>query len=216
MLEKQPPGASQFWGTVFGTPSSLANAAIVRKALYKRNEDKDTYRDVELIGALIRNQQFQEALNLYRHLAGGKKGNLLLENGSFETQSAYPPFDWQLFSTGEYGAIINDGKLELSAIRNSGDLFVRQLVKLPPRALIMEVIPNAPIAINSRLFVTLTCAETIKKPPLAIRIPIKREIQNLQIDNTSSGCRFYWLDINGRASGNGDGFDIALDSISIR
>ncbi|WP_417794701.1 hypothetical protein [Terasakiella pusilla] len=215
LLRKQPPWANQFWGTVVNTPESLANATSLRKVLYEQSENKEAYRDAELIRALIANQEFEQAFDLYHHFVGDKKTRSPLEKGSFKTELAYSPLDWQLFSTGEYGAAINDGKLELSAIRNSGGLFARQLIKMPPRTLIMKVRPDAPITDNAQLFVTLECAESIKNPPRKIRIPLKAEIRNLQIGNTNSGCRFFWLDFHGRAAGNGDGFDVTIDSISL-
>lgn len=216
LMAKQPPWASQFWGTVIGLPKSLANAAQLRETLYKPDEDKEIYRDAELIFALTNDQQFDRARSLYAHLAKGKKSGALVINGSFNSASEYPPLDWQLISTGEYGAAITNGKLELSAIRNSGGLFARQLVKLPPRTLALAVIPDSPIADNAQIFVTLTCAEKIEKAPQAIRIPLKDQIKNLRIDNAQSGCSSYWLDISGRASESGDGFDIAIDSISLQ
>lgn len=216
LLRKQPPWANQFWGTVVGTPASLDNAVRLRQAVYKPSDSDGEYRDAELIHALIDNQQFEQALSLYHLLNSNKKTGLLLKNGSFDTQSSYPPLDWQLVSTGEYGATINDGKLELRAIRNSGGLFVRQLVELPPRTLIMNVSPDSPINDDTRIFVTLTCAQAIKDPPQTIRIPIKRKIENLKMNNSNSGCSYYWLDINGRASENSDDFNVALDSISLR
>ena len=188
----------------------------MREALHNRGESDSTYRDAALIRALITNQQFEQAFSLYRLLSVQKNTGLLVGNGTFEVQPAYSPIDWELISTGEFGAAINDGKLELSAIRNAGGIFVRQLIKLPPRTLVMAVKPDAPISDDAQIFVTLACAQAIKEPPRIIRIPLKRKIENLKIDNTNSGCSFYWLDISGLSSENGDGFDIGINSISLR
>ena len=216
LLKKQPPWANQFWAAVVGKPDSLGNAVLLRSKLYKPAENDEAYRDADLIRALISNQQFAQAGDLYDLLVDEKNTNNLVKNGSFVAESLYSPLDWQLFSTGEYGAVITGGKLELSAIRNSGGLFARQLVKLPSRILALEVGTGSSKNYPVPVFVTLTCAQTMNNAPQAIRIPVKTKIDNLQINNSQSGCSFYWLDISGRASETGDGFDIALDSIALR
>ena len=216
LLGKQPPWAYQFWGAVVRTPEAVGNAARLREALYKPNESDDIYRDAGLIRALISNQQFEVAEALYHLLAGQKEAGSLLKNGSFDKEPEYYPIEWQLFSTGEYGAAVRGGKLELSAIRNSGGLFARQLVKLPAELMTMDIKPSDPIPDNARMIVSLRCAQKMDNAPQPIRIPLEKEIAGLQINNATSGCSFYWLDINGRASENGGGFDIALDSISLR
>lgn len=216
ILAKQPPWADQFWGTVVGTPEAVGNAARLREMLYKPNKDEEMYYDAHLIRALVSNQQFEAAEALFRLLTRQKESPSLLKNGSFKEKPKYYPIDWQLFSTGEYGAVIRDGRLELSAIRNSGGLFVRQLVKLPAEIVTLDIKPSDPISDDAKIIVSLKCAQAIKNVPQTIRFSLKREITDLKIDNTNSGCSFYWLDINGRASDNGDGFDVALDSISLR
>ena len=216
LLTKQPPWANQFWRAVVGNPEAVGNAARLRGLLYKPNENDNIYYDAHLVRALVNNQQFEAAEALYSRLASQNRGTALLKNGSFKTEPEYAPIDWQLFSTGEYGAVVAGGKLQLSAIRNSGGLFARQLVKLPAEVVTMEIKPGNPIPDNAEIIVSLKCAQTIKDAPQKIRIPLKRQITNLQIDNKISGCSFYWFDITGHASGSGDGFDVALDSISLR
>ena len=216
LLRKQPPWEPRFWGAVAGKREAIGNAARLRVMLYKPNESGESYRDEKLIDALVNNKQFEAAETLYSLLVGRKDASSLLKNGSFEAESKYPPIDWKLFSTGEYGAVVTDGKLELSAIRNSGGLFAQQLVKLPATVMTMSIKFSDSMADNARIVVSLKCAQTIQNVPQPIRISLFRDITNLQIDNSRSECSFYWLDINGRASETGDGFDVALDSISLR
>ena len=215
-LANQPPWANQFWRAVVGSPESVGNAARLREMVYKPHENDSIYSDAHLVRALVNDQQFEAAEALYSRLANQNRGPALLKNGSFQSEPEYAPIDWQLFSTGEYGAAISGGKLQLSAIRNSGGLFARQLVKLPAKIVAMDIKPDIPVPDNAKIIVSLKCAQPIKDPPLTIRIPLQKHIANLQIDNKNSGCSFYWLDINGRASGSGDGFDVAVNAISIR
>lgn len=216
LLGKQPPWAYRFWNAVVYKPQAIGNAARLREMLYKPDEDDTIYRDAALIRALIRNQQFETAEDLYYLLVGQKESGSLIKNGSFDTDPEYYPIDWQLFSSGEYGAAVRNGKLELSAIRNSGGLFARQLVKVPARTVVLDIKPGEPIPENTQIIVSLRCAQKMENAPRPISIPLAKEITGLQIDNAKSGCSFYWLDITGRAAESGGGFDIALDSVSLR
>lgn len=216
LLATNPPWSSQFWAAVVGTPSAIGNAAQLRQLLYKPSEPGENYRDADLINALANDRQFAQAAGLYRLLKGEKKNAALLENHSFEKIPEYPPMDWQLMSTGEYGAAVSEGKLQLSAIRNSGGLFARQIVDLPPKVLTIEVIGSDDLADDAQAFLSLSCAEAKNNAPQPIRIALKNGTTRQQISNVNSGCRFYWLDISARASENGDGFDVSLNSISMR
>ncbi len=215
LLAKQPPWAPRFWGAVVTIPEAIGNAARLRELLYMPNESEGTYRDENLIRALVNNNQFETAEALYHLLVGRKKARALLENGSFEAEPKYSPIDWQLFSTGEYGAVITDSELKLSAIQNSGGKFARRLVNLPARVLTIEIVSSTNIFDNAQIFITLTCAQKINETPRPTKILLKSKIETFKLDNSQSGCHFYWLDINGRTSGNSDGFDVALDSLQI-
>lgn len=215
LLEKQPPWAYQFWGAVTGKPGSIGNAARLREILYKPNESDGIYRDQNLIRALVNNKQFETAEALYHLLVGQKEAGALLKNGFFEAERPYPPIDWQLFSTGEYGALVTDGKLKLSAIRNSGGRFARRLINLPSRILTMEISSSTSMVDSAQIFITLSCAEKTNDAPRTIKFLLKGKIETLKLDNSQSGCRYYWLDVNGRTLENSDGFDVSLDSIKI-
>src|SRR5690554_4777911 len=216
LLGKQPPWASQFWGAVVAKPEALGNAARLREALYKPGEDDTIYRDAGLIRSLVNNQQFEAAEALYHLLTERKETGSLVKNGSFDKEPEFYPIEWQLFSTGEYGAAVNHGKLQLSAIQNSGGVFARQLVKLPEKVVKLNIKPRDPIPNDARIIVSLRCAPKMDDAPRTIRIPLEREIKDLQINNAASGCSYYWMDISGRASESRGGFDVGLDSISLR
>ncbi len=215
LLAKKPPWANQFWGTVVGAPNSLVNAARLREALFKPNESENSYRDAALVRALTSNKNFEQAEALYRLLASQQKTDSLLENGYFNTEPKYPPIDWQLFSTGEYGAVIADGKLELSAIRNSGGRFARQLVILPSGILTIEAKSAAAIPDDTRIAISLVCAEDIAKMPRPITISLESLVTKQRISNKLTQCRYYWFDIIGRSAEIGDGFDVGLETISL-
>lgn len=216
VLGKQPPWANRFWAAVVSNKASIANAARLRETSSISNATNQAYLDGSLISALVNNGQFAAAEALFHRLNDRAEDDSLLENASFAMEPKYAPMDWQLFSTGEYGAVVTDGRIEMSAIRNSGGLFARQLVKLPAKTVTMGIRPSAAIPDDARITVSLKCAESMQNAPQIIRIPLRSEIADLNIDNSTSGCRFYWLELDGRASDSGDGFEIALDSISLK
>jgi len=215
LLSKTPPWAGSFWGQVAFTPQALANAVQLRKGLYRPDESVEGSSDAALIGALVANKQFAGAEELYNLVSRRPLENSLIKNGSFLHEPKYPPLDWQLFFNGEYGAEITNGYLQISAVANSGGLFARQLVRLPSEVLQLGTKFAGEVPDDANLEIRISCAETIANPPLTARLPLINRTGKHQISNQSSGCSYFWLDVVGRASDNGDGFDTLLHSISI-
>jgi len=197
-------------------PEAIGNAARLRERLYTDNEAKESFRDLNLINALVNNKRFETAENLYQLLAGQRKEASLLKNGSFEREPEFPPLDWQFFSNGDYGAVITGGNLRLSAIPSSGGLFARQLVKLPSAILKISVKSNTSIPKDANISIDIKCAEILNNAPRPIRIALTDELTRQQISNQQSGCSFYWLEVVGRSAEGRDGFDVDLDSISLQ
>mgnify|MGYP005991727225 CR=1 FL=1 len=216
LLAKGPPWARRFWETVAVTPGSIENAARLRERLFTPNEENESYRDSSLINALVTSERFEAADTLYQMLAGDKNTRSPLHNGSFEHEPEYPPFDWQLFSNGEYGAAITGGSLQLSAIPSSGGVFARQLVKLPRAIFEISVKSDAGISDDATISIEIKCAEKLATTPQPIRISLTGTLTARQISNEQSECRFYWLELVGRSAERGGGFDVNLDSIALR
>lgn len=215
LLSKNPPWASQFWANLAVTPGSIVNGAVLREKVYSNAENKGVYNDANLIRALVQNYHFGEAEKLYGLLVDEISAGAIIRNSSFELEPQYAPLDWLLASTGEYGANIGRGTLQLSAIQNSGGIFARQLVKLPPAIIQIDVRATHRIPANVELTIELACAERIDNAPDAIRIDLAEQVTLRKISNEKSNCSYYWLDVNGRASNDSAGFDISLESLSL-
>lgn len=216
LLSKNPPWASRFWEAVVANAEAIENAAQLRAKLYVEDEARQSYRDSSLIKALVDNKRFEDAENLYRLLAGERKGALFLNNGSFDREPEYPPFDWQLFSNGEYGAAVTGGNLQLSAIPSSGGLFARQIVKLPSAVLIISVKSKTSIPKDTNISIDMKCAEMLDNAPRPIGIALTDSLTRQRISNQLSGCSFYWLEVVGHSAEGGDGFDVAIESVSFQ
>ncbi len=215
LLSKYPPWASQFWANLAVTPGSIVNGAALRKRVYRDTENREVYKDANLIRALAQNYHFEAAEKLYALLVDEVSASAIIRNGSFERESQYAPLDWLLASTGEYGASIGQGSLQLSGIQNSGGIFARQLVKLPPAIMQIEIKATDRIPTDVELSIGLTCAEKIDDVPKAIRIQLAEQATLRKISNKESNCNYYWLDVIGRAS-DSSGFDLGLESLSLR
>ena len=216
LLMKEPPWAAEFWERLAASPEAILNGAILREQLYRKNENTKQYRDFNLLRSLVYSQNFAVAEQLYALLKNRTAKAALIKNYSFDHEPEFPPLDWELVSTGEYGAAITDGTLRMSGIHNAGGVFAKQIVRLPPSVVELKVIASQPIPDDVKLMIGVTCAEALAKVPEPIRVRITRQTTIQKISNRDTPCRYYWLDLTGRASGNGDGFDVSIDLISMR
>lgn len=214
LLVTNPPWAQLFWKQVVKKPDALNNAVLLREKLLPLIETGNAFSDDELIFALVKYKQFKNAEKLYQLLSSNRSASIIRDS-SFRVQPEYEPLDWQLFSTGEYGAAVIGNELHLSAIHNSGGLFARQLVKIPKESVQIRAIfaQKPPPAAN--LFLSITCAEDIPKKPRTIRIPLRNQSARQEVNNELSACEYYWLDVVGRAPENGAGFDVSIKSIEM-
>ena len=213
LLMNDPPWAAQFWERLAASPEAILNGAILRERLYRKNENTKQYRDFNLLRSLVYSQNFAVAEKLYALLKNRTAEAALIKNYSFDHEPEFPPLDWELFSTGEYGAAIVDGSLR---IQNAGGTFAKQIVRFPPSVVELKVIASQPIPDDVKLMIGVTCAEPLAKVPEPIRVGITKQTTIQKISNQVTPCRYYWLDLTGRASENGDGFDVSIDLISIR
>ena len=116
LLSRDPPWAAEFWEKLAEPSGPLLNAATLRKRLYNKKENKEQYRDLNLVRSLVYTQHFEAAEKLYTLVSEKPSKGSLVRNSSFDYAPEFPPLDWELVSTAEYGAVIVDGRLQLSAI----------------------------------------------------------------------------------------------------
>ena len=161
LLSDDPPWTLRFWRQVSSTPQALGNAVQLRKRLYRSGEASENFADAELVKALIKNEQFREANELYTFLSPEYSSSSLIKNGSFSYEPRFPPLDWQLYTTGEYGAAVSDDNLQISAIAESGGRFARQLVEFPSGVLEIETKFASTIPDDANLELKISCAETL-------------------------------------------------------
>ena len=215
-LSPSPPWSDRFWTKAAENAEALDNAVVLREALYSKTEQSNIYRDAALIYALINNNKFEKAKKLFELFSKPAGDGNIIQNGNFKRIPQYPPMDWQLFSTGEYGATIDKSRLNLSIIPSSSGLFARQLIELPRETVGLEIKGSWTGSQDDLLVFDLYCSEDILDKPRKITIPFEAGTMRRTIDNTNNSCDYFWLEIRGRTGQTGNGFDASIDSISIK
>ena len=216
LLSRNPPWAGRFWQQVVQSPNALRNATEIRNLLGTDQDRGGVYQDTALIYALIKENQFQVAEKLFVSLtSSGQSRASLVRNSSFQSASKYPPFDWQLFSSGDYGASIDRGSMNLSVIANSGGLLARQLVSLPNEVLTLSVEASTEIPTESNVFIELLCASNSRANTISAKIKLSEKFIKRNIDNRQGSCTYYWINVYVRSLHETEGFDLAVASLNL-
>lgn len=215
VLSQDPPWTGSFWGQVTSTPEVLENAVVLRQFLFQSKVHNSGYQDANLIFSLIKDHKFGKAKQLYLMLNGTAWDADIVRNDDFRTVPQFPPLDWQLFSTGEYGATIEGGRLNLSAIGNSGGLVARQLIEIPRGRLQLKISLLRQPPRGSRINTQISCAQKDTKTGGTVTVAITKLETSVGIDNVRKDCSFFWLDIIARSDQDGNGFDIGIKSVSL-
>lgn len=225
VMASKPEWSAGFWNEVTARPRSYANASLLRRRLADGpwGLDQTTESDKRLIAAMAATGQYDAAAALACKLescAVGRGGRTSrLNNGSFTSFAKLPPFDWQIFATGDFGGQIvpKNSALDISALPETGGLVARQLVRLQPGRYVLGWSER----INTRrmsggLRARLTCASA----PL----DTARTVPPVLITNGTGGamltvlsaCDWFWFDLEIVPTSDGEGFDLQLDAVSLR
>lgn len=218
-LAKNPPWAKRFWEIIIYEKPSVSNASTLRLLLADQKKiPAQVYADSALIQNLIAAGLFEEASRLYHKLSGEKiVERSFVRNGSFKNNPAYPPFDWQVVSNGDFGSDIDskNGVMNISAIGSAGGIFARQLVKLPAGDFTFNAnLDSAPEDMGV-LIAELKCAQSVNPIFKPLRIPLNAGKNITRVSDVPGNCSYYWLDISGRASEGSNGFDASITSMSL-
>ena len=213
IMRKNPPWLSGFWYNILMQKESMHNAAKLRVALIGSGLPASEFLDGPFLTSLVNNGFISDAETLYYSLKPSQAKNSIVRDGEFKVQPVYTPFDWELFSNGEYGAEVFDQSLNLSAISNAGGVFARQLLRLPKRKLNLRVELENTDDSAGTISLQITCAEATSKTLSPVSIPLRNGITKRTIDNSSGICRYYWLNVAGTPSDSG--YDARIFSLSI-
>ena len=214
ILARRPTWELEFWRAAVVSPQTIGNAGKLR-ALLVRRSDADREIDRALLFALAARREFATATMLYQTRAGVQRSGSgqIVRNGDFGSTPAWPPFDWDIMSTGEYSATIaRDGEgLAVEALPGSGGLVARQLVVIPPGPMRLRAALSHPFERDgNRLAIRLQCASNDARV-----FEADFTAQVFTRDFAAAACRYHWLDIVVRTGMTENREPLALRRIAI-
>lgn len=221
ILQDRPPWEGRFWVMASHSEEALDNALDLKLKLLNDGIEYPLSIDLELLNQLVQYQKYEGASRLYLALdkRRSKATQRLVNDHHFSNLSTLPPFDWELFGTGEYGAFISESSqsMSISATADAGGIVARQLVMLTPRSYRLIVKTDykkndGPAPISLRVY----CA---KYGEQGRRDPVFSS-STKKIGGTflvpSASCRYHWLEIVALPINDIEGYDITISKIDLQ
>lgn len=215
LLRKNPHWAGSFWETAVKTPDAIVNISLLRQNLPRKIAVNNPFQDRALIYKLVEEGFTEQAEVLYSFLTPQNNQYTIVNDPDFLAQAPYPPFDWQLFSTGEYGAAIKKSHLHISAISNSGGLLARQLIRLPAGEYLLRVELEEDTPPNAQLDIDFRCAKHTTTSKAGQKIPIKKKLTEKTIWNKSPACIYFWVNLILYSGEGPDGIDLTVKKVNL-
>lgn len=171
-----------------------------------------------LIGKLADERQFEIGGRIYRAVSGRQP--MMPGIGSPVSGGEWPPFDWLVIDTGNYGAASSagDGPLQVYAQGGTRGTVARRLIQLGPGAYRMTafgaVSQGDP---SSRAVWSLSCAQRDADPIAALPIaggPGQRQTR-LASFRIGPACTWHWINLILETQSDADRFEAVIDRVRI-
>ena len=214
LLDRDPPWAPQFWQRLIDNDAALANTGKLRELVAVKGMALSAKQDRALVRRLADKGHLNEALSLFRKLDPGNSGRGILANRDFKRQPEFAPFDWELFSTGYFGASIDPsaGRMAISAVPGSSGVAARQLVRLPAGTYRLSATLRSALPRDSKLAIVIRCAENGSNA--ARRFLISGTALDQQV-STDGVCSFHWLELAIAIPSDGTPTDLLVEQIRL-
>ena len=217
MLAKRPPWADEFWLAVAKVPEVLPVAAELRQMVAHRGIEISQETDAALLAGLVRRGEMERAAQLRAVLPGSGSGEGV-RNAFFETQPLYPPFDWQLTNTGDYGGEIlqRQNALLLNALPDAGGTVARQLIALGEGSYRLAVTAPQPAQGATTAEAILACARGRDSSEELVRLTIDAQEVDVPFTVDGSSCPYQWLELRIFVEPGGIASDVLVDEVTVR
>jgi hypothetical protein len=167
-----------------------------------------------LIAELADDRQFEIGARLY-HIVSGRPA-MGFADAAPMTGGDWPPFDWSVTDTGNFGAAGNSGGTSLQVYAQGGSrgTVARRLIRLDPGAYRLSAAGNAgqDDAAGEALW-SVNCAQddsaAVASLSVAGRAP-SRQAQHASI-HVGPGCAWYWLNLIVASPAEGSRFEATVD-----
>lgn len=171
----------------------------------------------DLVRQLVEQRHFDVAAGIHRSLAGRSPNPTLVRHGGFDATGDWPPFDWALATTADYGANIQEGVLQAVAQGALDGSVARQLINLAPGTYRLRTTATlAQGSAGSSAFWAITCADPVGDiATLPVRAVSGRAAISEIRFQVASGCHWQWLRLDVRASPDGTRSELLVDEVSV-
>ncbi|MDZ7588741.1 MAG: hypothetical protein U5J78_06265 [Parasphingorhabdus sp.] len=217
MMRTRPVWERQFWYAAMQNPAALNNLVKLRIDLARSGIPDVAKTDSEMFLELAKAQNFASAEQLYAALTPRKSASDIVRDADFKAEPKFAPLDWQLNNSGDFGATIDPraGKLQVSAVSNSGGWVARQIVRLSPGRYVIEAKSQALYEAAPAPKLQLVCAEVQGEGNVALNEFVPLGTARIMFTQPSGGCGYYWMIVSATVAEDA-GYDLAFDKISIR
>lgn len=171
-----------------------------------------------LIAELADAKQFEIGARVYRIVSGRQP--MAAAGGASVAAGDWPPFDWSVIDTGNYGAAANapGGALQLYAQGGSRGTVVRRLIRLAPGAYRLSAsgtVSQSDAAGEASW--SISCAEAEAAPVATLPIAGQPGVRQTKLATIQvrPGCAWHWLNLAVGSPTEGSRFEAALDGLRI-
>ena len=169
--------------------------------------------DERLVASLVTQGEVGEARQVAEYLGGQTSDKGAIRNADFSRAPMFAPLDWQLLSSGGYGATIypSDGVMVISALTDSSGVVARQLLDIAPGQYRLAAIAEAPADEGIGLSARLRC-EGQREPFATFRLS---DGETEFGGPAAVACNAVWIELRVRAGQGLDAGEVALESVTL-
>lgn len=217
-LARNPPWAEQFWLRVTPNPSAIANVGVLRTRLHDRKVINPASNDDDIVRRLVGVEEFDIAADLAHRLAGAPVGEgMTLRNGGFTHKPRVPPFDWETFSSADYGAELDPSARTLTyySVTAVDNLVARQLLEAKPGRYVLSYrMRNPEVLATLHSTIRVGCAS----PGFAVTEVAMKAATGQVAFTVPASCRYLWVELWAQREATPSDYpeDGQLESITVR
>jgi hypothetical protein len=221
LLATGQPWVPEFVEYSLATGQRTGPLALTLAARPRALQDLPLELKRRLIASLIDHQQFDLATRLYG-VVGRRPVNPAepVRAGGFEGIGEWPPLDWSVTPSGDYGASILEGEGLLQVYSQAGatGTVARQLVLLPAGR--YDLLVRGAVAPENRsgaASVAVICADGTRPALASARVQAGSPgVTTRPFTVAPATCRYFWINVEVGSEGEGARFEASLDEIAIR
>lgn len=223
LLGRNPNWGPGYWSAVLEESRALPQAGEIRLRIAGQPWELKTpaSTDFPLIANLANQNQQALAYEIARALGIGERPDgEILTGSSFERRPRFLPFEWELFQTGDIGAVIEPKTrtLSISSLPAASGVVARQMVRIPGAGFyrLRWKLTGLDAVSGASLKLRLTCAEANKVGGSITPFRMAEGEGSAIIPITASTCNWHIVTLELDAPDSAVGSDIVLQRLSLR